>query len=235
MALPQLNSTPSYRITIPSLGKKTTFRPFLVKEQKALLIAYETQDKTDMVRAITRTIHACIEEPIEETLTTFDVDYLFTQIRAKSVGEVVDLSIKCEECNMANDISIELDDIQMSKETQSDIIKLTDEVSLKMRYPSYDDFLSNEKLLDTESMTESLMELIMVCLDSVLTEEERFSIKDESKEDVVNFIDSMTSDQFERVTEFVQNMPAISKDIEFTCVSCKHENKRTLQGMDDFF
>lgn len=235
MALPQLNSTPSYRITIPSLGKKTTFRPFLVKEQKALLIAYETQDKTDMVRAITRTIHACIEEPIEETLTTFDVDYLFTQIRAKSVGEVVDLSIKCEECNMSNDIAIELDDIQMSKETQSDIIELTDEVSLKMRYPSYDDFLSNEKLLDTESMTESLMELIMVCLDSVLTEEERFSIKDESKEDVINFIDSMTSDQFERVTEFVQNMPAISKDIEFTCVSCKHENKRTLQGMDDFF
>jgi serine/threonine protein kinase len=235
MALPQLNSTPSYRITIPSLGKKTTFRPFLVKEQKALLIAYETQDKTDMVRAITRTIHACIEEPIEANLTTFDVDYLFTQIRAKSVGEVVDLSIKCEECNMANDISIELDDIQMSKETQSDIIKLTDEVSLKMRYPSYDDFLSNEKLLETDSMTESLMELIMVCLDSVLTEEERFSIKDESKEDVINFIDSMTSDQFERVTEFVQNMPAISKDVEFTCVSCKHENKRTLQGMDDFF
>lgn len=235
MALPQLNSTPSYRITIPSLGKKTTFRPFLVKEQKALLIAYETQDKTDMVRAITRTIHACIEEPIEETLTTFDVDYLFTQIRAKSVGEVVDLSIKCEECNASNDISIELDDIQMSKETQSDIIELTDEVSLKMRYPSYDDFLSNEKLLDTESMTESLMELIMVCLDSVLTEEERFSIKDESKEDVINFIDSMTSDQFERVTEFVQNMPAISKDIEFTCISCKHENKRTLQGMEDFF
>jgi hypothetical protein len=235
MALPQLNSTPSYRITIPSLGKKTTFRPFLVKEQKALLIAYETQDKTDMVRAITRTIHACIEEPIEETLTTFDVDYLFTQIRAKSVGEVVDLSIKCEECNMSNDVSIELDDIQMSKETQSDVIELTEDVSLKMRYPSYDDFLSNEKLLDTESMTESLMELIMVCLDSVLTEEERFSIKDESKEDVINFIDSMTSDQFERVTEFVQNMPAISKDIEFTCVSCKHENKRTLQGMDDFF
>ena len=235
MALPQLNSTPSYRITIPSLGKKTTFRPFLVKEQKALLIAYETQDKTDMVRAITRTIHACIEEPIEETLTTFDVDYLFTQIRAKSVGEVVDLSIKCEECNASNDISVELDDIQMTHETQSDLIKLTDEVSLKMRYPSYDDFLSNEKLLDTESMTESLMELIMICLDSVLTEEERFSIKDESKEDVVNFIDSMTSDQFERVTEFVQNMPAISKDIEFTCVSCKHENKRTLQGMDDFF
>lgn len=235
MALPQLNSTPSYRITIPSLGKKTTFRPFLVKEQKALLIAYETQDKTDMVRAITRTIHACIEEPIEETLTTFDVDYLFTQIRAKSVGEVVDLSIKCEECNVSNDISVELDDIQMTHETQSDLIKLTDEVSLKMRYPSYDDFLSNEKLLDTESMTESLMELIMICLDSVLTEEERFSIKDESKEDVVNFIDSMTSDQFERVTEFVQNMPAISKDIEFTCVSCKHENKRTLQGMDDFF
>lgn len=235
MALPQLNSTPSYRITIPSLGKKTTFRPFLVKEQKALLIAYETQDKTDMVRAITRTIHACIEEPIEETLTTFDVDYLFTQIRAKSVGEVVDLSIKCEECNMANDISIELDDIQMSKEVQSDLIKLTEDVSLKMRYPSYDDFLANEKLLETESMTESLMELIMVCLDSVLTEEERFSIKDESKEEVINFIDSMTSDQFERVTEFVQNMPAISKDIEFTCVSCKHENKRTLQGMDDFF
>jgi hypothetical protein len=235
MALPQLNSTPSYRITIPSLGKQTTFRPFLVKEQKALLIAYETQDKTDIVRAITRTIHACIEEPIEESLTTFDVDYLFTQIRAKSVGEVVDLSIKCEECNMANDISIELDDVKMTQEVQENIIQLTDDISLKMRYPSYDDFIQNEKLLSTESMTESLMELITVCLDSVLTEEERFSIKDESREDVVNFIDSMTSDQFERVTEFVQNMPAVSKDIEFTCAGCKHENNRTLRGMDDFF
>lgn len=235
MALPQLNSTPSYRITIPSLGKQTTFRPFLVKEQKALLIAYETQDKTDIVRAITRTIHACIEEPIEEALTTFDVDYLFTQIRAKSVGEVVDLSIKCEECNMANDISIELDDVKMTQEVQENIIQLTDDISLKMRYPSYDDFIQNEKLLSTESMTESLMELITVCLDSVLTEEERFSIKDESREDVVNFIDSMTSDQFERVTEFVQNMPAVSKDIEFTCAGCKHENNRTLRGMDDFF
>ena len=235
MALPQLNSAPSYRITIPSLGKQTTFRPFLVKEQKALLIAYETQDKTDIVRAITRTIHACIEEPIEETLTTFDVDYLFTQIRAKSVGEVVDLSIKCEECNMANDISIELDDVKMTQEVQDNIIQLTDDISLKMRYPSYDDFIQNEKLLSTESMTESLMELITVCLDSVLTEEERFSIKDESREDVINFIDSMTSDQFERVTEFVQNMPAVSKDIEFTCAGCKHENNRTLRGMDDFF
>jgi hypothetical protein len=84
-------------------------------------------------------------------------------------------------------------------------------------------------------MTESLMELITVCLDSVLTEEERFSIKDESKEEVINFIDSMTSEQFEMVTEFVQNMPAVSKEIDFTCVSCKHENKRTLRGMDDFF
>ena len=84
MALPQLNSTPSYRITIPSIGKKTTFRPFLVKEQKALLIAYETQDKTDIVRAITRTIHACVEEPIEETLTTFDIDYLYQKLYLSS-------------------------------------------------------------------------------------------------------------------------------------------------------
>lgn len=235
MALPQLNSTPSYRITIPSIGKKTTFRPFLVKEQKALLIAYETQDKTDIVRAITRTIHACVEEPIEETLTTFDIDYLFTQIRAKSVGEAVDLTIKCEECGMANDVSIELDDIEMTQDIQNNIIALTDDVSLQMRYPSYEDFLANEKLLNTESMTESLMELITVCLDSVLTEEERFSIKDESREDVINFIDSMTSEQFEMVTEFVQNMPAISKDVDFTCAGCKHENNRTLRGMDDFF
>lgn len=235
MALPQLNSTPSYRITIPSLGKKTTFRPFLVKEQKALLIAYETQDKADIVRAITRTIHACIEEPIEENLTTFDVDYLFTQIRAKSVGEVVDLSIKCEECNASNDIAIELDDIKMTDDVQETVIKLTEEVSLKMRYPSYDDFLENETLLNTESVTESLLGLVSVCLDSVLTEEERFSIKDESEEEIINFIDSMTSDQFDKVAEFVQTMPTISKEIKFTCTSCKHENTQTLKGMDDFF
>ena len=148
MALPKLNDNPSYRVTVPSTGQETSFRPFLVKEQKALLIAYETQDKKDMIRAVLKTIEACIEEPLRGNLTTFDVDYLFTKIRAKSVGETADIQVKCSKCESINEVSAE---------------------------------------------------------------------------------------QFERVTEFVSNMPTVTQEIAFKCVSCKHKNVRTLKGMDDFF
>lgn len=113
MALPKLNESPSYPVTIPSSGQETTFRPFLVKEQKALLIAYETQEKSDIVRAIVRTIHACVEEPVTSKLTTFDVDYLFTKIRAKSVGETADLIVSCTHCDADNEVTVDLDGITM--------------------------------------------------------------------------------------------------------------------------
>ena len=235
MALPKLNSTPTYEITIPSSGQKAVYRPFLVKEQKALLIAYETQDKKDMIRSVIRTIEACVEDPIEKKLTTFDVDYLFTKIRAKSVGETAEVKIKCSECSEENEVIVDLDKVEVVGEMLDPLIPITDDVSVKMKYPSYEDFLTNDTIMNTESEMEGVLELSVSCIDSVLTEDERISLKDEPKEEVVNFIDSMSGKQFEKITTFISSLPRLSQDIEFECSNCSHKNNITLKGMDDFF
>ena len=235
MALPKLNSSPSYETTIPSTGKQVFFRPFLVKEQKNLLIAMETQDQKDLVRAIVSTINACVASDIEDELTTFDVDYLFTMIRSKSVGESSEVSMKCVECETDNPVNVQLDTIKLNNEVKNVFIPITEEIKVKMKYPTYDEFLQNEKLFNSTSFTESLLELIIVCIDSIITEEERFSIKDESKEEVINFIESMTTAQFDMIAEFVTNIPAISQTGKFTCSNCGKENDYLLKGMDDFF
>lgn len=235
MALPKLNDNPSYRVTVPSTGQETSFRPFLVKEQKALLIAYETQDKKDMIRAVLKTIEACIEEPLRGNLTTFDVDYLFTKIRAKSVGETADIQVKCSKCESVNEVSVELDNVTMSGEVSENVISLNDDVSVEMRYPTYEQFMDSQTLLEDGSPTETLMDLLIVCMQSVLTEEERIDMSTESHASINEFLESMTAEQFERVTEFVSNMPTVTQEIAFKCVSCKHKNTRTLKGMDDFF
>lgn len=235
MALPQLNLTPSYDLTIPSTGQTVTYRPFLVKEQKNLLIALETQDRKGLLRSIVRTIHACVEQPIESKLTTFDVDYAFTKIRSKSVGETAKILIPCDGCKEQNEVDVELDSIQLEGEVQESLISITDSIAVKMRYPSYEEFLENQNLLDSSSLTESLFELMIVCMEAIHTDEERYSLKEESREDVVAFIESMTSDQYDKVAEFVNSVPYIFKDVSFTCSECGHENEKTLKGMDDFF
>lgn len=235
MALPKINSSPSYSVTVPSTGQEVTFRPFLVKEQKALLIALETQERKDMVRAICRTIESCVEQELKGELTTFDVDYLFTKIRAKSVGETSTLLVECTECGLKNEVVVELDSIEVGDVSDNVMIELTDEITLKMRYPTYEDFLQNPALIGGETATESLLELVMTCIDSVLTEEERFSIKDEPREEIVNFVESMTSEQFDKIAQFVEKIPNISSTSHFTCADCQAENEKTFAGIDDFF
>ena len=235
MALPQLNLTPSYDLTIPSTGQTVTYRPFLVKEQKNLLIALETQDRKGLLRSIVRTIHSCVEQPIESKLTTFDVDYAFTKIRSKSVGETAAILLPCDNCETKNEINVELDSVQLEGTVKESVINITDSIAVKMRYPSYDEFLDNQALLDSESLTESLFELMLVCMEAIHTEEERYSLKDESREDVVAFIESMTTDQYQKIADYVNQIPYIVKKVDFTCSSCGHANEKELKGMDDFF
>ena len=235
MALPKLNSAPVYEMTVPSTGQSVTYRPFLVKEQKNLLIAFEAQNRRDLVRAVQRTIEACVEDSIDNKLTTFDVDYMFTKIRAKSVGETADVLIPCSECETQNEVKVDLDDISVDAEMPEMKVDVTDSVSVQMKFPTYDDFLSNDMLLDSTTVTEALLQLIITCMDSVLTEEERYSLRDESHEEVVNFLESMTAEQFEKISQFANNIPNVTKKISFSCTSCGHENEKTLKGLDDFF
>ena len=235
MALPKLNSAPSYEVTMPASGQGVTYRPVLVKEQKNLMIALETQDRKDLLRAITRTIATCVEADLKTPLTTFDIDYLFTLIRCKSVGENVEIQIPCAECDTSNTVNVELDKVEIANQVIDPVVQLTDDIAVKMRYPTYDQFLDNPDLVKAKSQAEVIFELMLICMESVHTEEERIDLKTESREDVTAFIESMTTGQYDKMAEFINGIPFVYQDIHYTCTNCHHANESTWKGMDDFF
>jgi ERCC4-type nuclease len=237
MALPRLNENPQYELVIPSTKEKVNFRPFLVKEQKVLLIAYESQDRKQILSAMLNTLENCIHENIDvKKLSTFDVDYMFTMIRSKSAGETTTLLFKCKECQTENEVVIKLDEIGVDVKEQNMRIDLTDKIAVKMRYPSYEFFLNNSILMDEgKTQSELLLASIVGCLEAVETEEERIDLADESEEEVNQFLESLTASQFEKISEFALNLPAMSKNIKFACKHCETKNERMLRGLEDFF
>ena len=230
MALPLLNETAKYELKIPSSGKKLKYRPYLVKEEKILLMAAESKDINQISGAILDTVTACTDGKInKKELTTFDVEYIFLQLRAKSVGENISLNIKCDECEHENEHVVNIDEIKCDVPKKSNIIKISDTISVEMQYPSYD-------MLDFNDDPESAgFAILGKCIKAVLTEDERIEIADESEESIKNFIGSMTQNQFEKVSMFLQDMPAVKHDINFVCQSCGHTNDIHLQGMQSFF
>lgn len=234
MALPKLNDVPKYELTIPSTDKKVYFRPFLVKEQKVLMMALETQDDKQILKSITDTIEACLEEDINvNTLATFDVEYMFTQIRSKSVGETTEILAECTHCNAQNKVKVKLDDIKIDVNKDEQIIKLNELYTIKMRYPKYTSMIDKDE--GETSVTKVLYNLVMTCLDELRTENEIIKFDDEPESEVVSFIENITTDQFDMLLKFVNELPSLKHDIEFKCESCNKENKLTLQGIADFF
>lgn len=230
MALPKLNDTPKYELKIPSTGKKVKFRPYLVKEEKILLMAAETKDPSQMIDAIIDTIQACVQSSLDiKALTTFDLEYLFVQLRAKSVGENASLKIKCQACEHENDYSVNLEDIKCELKTKKKTIELTDTITVEMKYPSYVDLKENG---DEE---ETALNILMNSIAAVYTEDERIDIADEPKESVENFINSMTRDQFQKVSEFLTEIPKVEYDIDFNCEKCGEHTHLELRGIQDFF
>jgi ERCC4-type nuclease len=237
MALPRLNENPQYELVIPSTKEKVNFRPFLVKEQKVLLIAYESQDRKQILSAMLNTLESCIHENIDvKKLSTFDVDYMFTMIRSKSAGETTTLIFKCTECETENEAVIKLDEIRVEVEEQDMRIELTDKITVKMRYPNYDFFLNNSVMMDEDkSQSEMLLASIIGCLEAIETEEERIDLADESEEEINSFLESLTSAQFDKISKFALNMPSMEKQVHFTCKNCGTKNERMLRGLNDFF
>ena len=145
MALPKLNDKPKYELTIPSTGKKVKYRPYLVKEEKILMMALESGDKNSALNAVIDTIEACVSDKVDRTqLALFDIEYMFIMIRSKSVGEISEVGIKCTSCHAVNEISIQLDNVQVKKPDGSNEIELSDTIMLKMKYPSFSDVASLE-------------------------------------------------------------------------------------------
>jgi predicted transport protein len=235
MALPQLNSTPKYDVVIPSTGKTVRFRPFLVKEQKVLLMAYETRDKGSILKAMIDTLATCIEDANVHELTTYDVDYVFTQVRAKSVGERVELFVACGECKQDNQIAINLENISVNASNRDMDIELTDDITVRMRYPGYETLIQNGIINNEESLTSVLLTMIKSSIYSIMTQDENILAKDETPEELDKFIDSMSAEQFQKISDFIQNIPVVSYKDKFKCMHCEHENELVLEGLDDFF
>ena len=236
MALPRLNDVPEYELTVPSTGQSVGFRPFLVKEQKVLMIAYESKDVKQILKAVLNTIQSCVKNIDVGKLATFDVDYIFTQIRSKSVGETNDVIMKCTNCSHENQLTINLNEINIDVEKKDNIIKLNDTYTLKMKYPTYTDIINDRVLLnDTRTQTEQLLATLRNCMDTVQTEEENIVLKDETVEEIDDFISSLNDEQYGKIADFVSNVPTMRYEKKFNCKGCEKENTLVVEGLQDFF
>lgn len=240
MGLPQLqNDVPKYEMTVPSTKEVVKYRPFLVKEQKVLLVAFESKDSKQILNSMLSCLETCVQGINVNNLATFDVDYMFTQVRSKSVGETTQLLHPCEECNEENEVKIDLQTIDIKTndnwETEKNV-SITDDIVVELKYPTYQDIISNNILGKTDgSVAEVLFESIMSCLYSVKTENENIMVKDEPKEEIERFINSLTNEQLEKITSFVEKMPTLTHTEKYECKKCKHENTIQLNGLNDFF
>ena len=178
-----------------------------------------------------------IFENISEVIYKFDVDYVFTQVRAKSVGETTKILSACVKCNEENEVQINLEDIKMdAAELKTTVVPITDTISVKMKYPTYDDMLKNPNYLKTDaSQTELLFESMISCMHSVQSGDDNIIISQEPREEIEKFVNSLTNQQLEKITQFVQSMPTMKHEQKFTCKKCQHENTVELKGLQDFF
>ena len=232
MTLPIIN-TPTYELTVPSTKEKITYRPFLVKEEKILLTAMETGGEQDMVLALKQIVNNCLLSEIDiDHLATFDLEYIFLNLRSKSVGEVATINITCpddEETQVP--VEIPLDEVEVTfPEGHSNKVELTDTIGLTMKYPDFT--LASET---RETNTEYLFDMIKGCIAQITEGETVHERVDFNEKELDTFLDSLSTKQLEGVQNFFETMPKLSHEITVTNPKTKKENKVTLEGLDAFF
>jgi hypothetical protein len=235
MAIPVINEVPKYSTVIPSSKVKVKFRPFLVKEQKVLLMALESQNEEDMLESIVDTIESCYDNVEARNLTTFDIEYLFTKLRSKSVGESTEIGVHCTYCEKVTQIEIVLDNIEIEEVKPAPDIALNDKFILKLKYPSYSKVRENSMHLSDRSVGNLIFHLAISSLDKLLTEEDAINLDEESLEERIKFLDNLNGDQFKEIMEFIENIPQLAHDVKFNCESCGKENQQQLRGTESFF
>ena len=237
MALPKLANYPTFDLVIPSTKRKIQVRPFIVSEQKVLLMALETKSEATILGAIANAIQACILTPgvSVKGLTTFDVEYIFIQLRAKSVGERAVVNLMCGPCRGTNSIQVDVEKITVDVPAAPKFdIKLDDKYTLRMRYPKYQAMLlSTGKQMKTAA--DQYYSEMVECMDRLITDEEDIKFDDEPREEVDKFLENLLASQFKQIQQFVDSVPKVSHPADFTCTHCGHHNKYTLQGISDFF
>jgi len=238
MPLPRI-AAPTYELELPSSGKNIQYRPFLVKEEKVLVIALESEDTKQITTAIKNVIKNCVlTKGLKiEALPTFDIEYLFLNIRGKSVGEELEVNIICpddEETQVP--VTIDLDDIKVEKnEEHTNKVKLDDTLMMEMKYPSLDQFIKNNFDFKDQNAMDQSFELIASCIDKIYSEEEVWATEDCTKKELNEFLESMNSSQFKDIEKFFETMPKLSHKLKVTNPKTKVESEVVLEGLASFF
>ena len=238
MPLPKI-VTPTYELELPSSGQTIKYRPFLVKEEKVLVLAMESEDTKQITNAIKAVLKSCVQtKGIKvEQLPTFDIEYLFLNIRGKSVGETLEVNIICpDDGETTVPVDIDLDLIQVEKsDDHSNKIKLDSNLMMEMKYPSLDQFIKNNFDFKEENQMDQSFALIATCIDKIYSEEEVWATADCTKKEVNEFLESMNSSQFKLIEKFFETMPKLQHTIEVTNPKTKVKSEVVLEGLASFF
>lgn len=231
MALPRLD-TPQYELTLYN-GDNLKFRPFLVKEQKILLMAMEENDSKHMVNAMKQVIKNCTYDQVDvEKLPIFEVENIFLRLREKSVGEQIDFRIRCtdEKCEGLTPVTIDLSSVSYNKELPNTKLRISENVVINMKFPT----LKNLDQVQNLENIEDNFSFLANCIESIEADGNIYDTSTTPTEELQAFIESMTNHQFAMLRDFFVNLPKVSKTLEYTCVSCGKEQKRTIQGLQSF-
>ena len=239
MPLPTI-STPTYELTLPSSNRKIKYRPFLVKEEKILIIAMESQDTKQIARAVKDVLAKCIltKGTKVDKLATFDIEFLFLNIRGKSVGEHIEVMVTCPDDEKTQvPMSINIDDIKIQKDKDhSTDITLDDTYTLRMKYPSLNEFIKSNFAGAVDDMNvDDTFQLISSCIEQVYSEEESWTSEDCTKKELSDFVESLNSSQFKMVENFFTSMPKLSHTVKVTNPNTKVDSEIKLEGLQSFF
>lgn len=236
MSLPKMQ-LPLYTLVVPSTKKEVRFRPFLVKEEKALLIAQQSEDPKVMISTLKSIIEDCVEGINADTLAIFDYEYLFTQIRSKSVGEFADLVFLCDDCTDEKArIPISMDITKFAVKfnpEHNNKIELTDSIGVIMKYPNLDTIGELEKA--SKGDVDSVFKLVTECIEFIYDGDEVFPIKEQTKEEVLEFLNNLTQEQFSKIETFFDTMPKMSQPVKYDCPVCGKHHDKVLEGIESFF
>ena len=240
MPLPKIN-TPTHELVLPSNGKKIKYRPFLVREEKILVMAMESEDMKQITTAIVDILNNCIltRGVKVEKLSTFDIEYLFLNVRSKSVGETVEVNVTCPDDGETQvQMEIDIDSIRVKKDkTHKSTVKLDDNLSMKLKYPSLNEFIENnfDASDTTRSEVTQSLDMITSCIDIIYNEEESWSATDSSKKELSEFIEQLNTKQFKEIEKFFATMPKLSHTIKVKNPNTKVESEVVLEGLASFF
>jgi glutamyl/glutaminyl-tRNA synthetase len=239
MPLPKIN-TPTYELVLPSNGKKIKYRPFLVREEKILIMAMESEDMKQITSSIVQILGDCIitKDVKVESLSTFDIEYLFLNVRAKSVGETVEVNVTCPDDGETQvEMKIAIDSIKVQKTRgHKNIIKLDDDLMMKLKYPSMDQFIeSNFETSEKGSEVSQSLSMITSCIDMIYNEEESWEASDCTRKELDEFIEQLNTKQFKEVEKFFSTMPKLSHKVKVKNPNTDVESEVVLEGLASFF